>query len=36
VWPGYTVFPDWNSPRASEYWVNELELWRQKVPYDRR
>lgn len=34
MWPGYTVFPDWNSPKAAEYWTNELNLWRQKVPYD--
>ncbi|KAK9458431.1 alpha-glucosidase [Dipodascopsis uninucleata] len=24
VWPGYTVFPDWVNPRATDFWVESL------------
>lgn len=27
VWPGYTVFPDWFSPNAEQYWTEALTNW---------
>ena len=34
VWPGYTVFPDWLSSNAVPWWVNEMQMWHQKIPFD--
>ncbi|RJE18471.1 alpha-glucosidase [Aspergillus sclerotialis] len=34
VWPGYTVFTDWQNPKASEFWANELVTYHKKIPYD--
>lgn len=34
VWPGYTVFPDWHSSRAQEWWTGELMAWYKKMPFD--
>jgi alpha-glucosidase len=34
VWPGYTVFPDWNNPKAGPFWANELATWHQKIAFD--
>ena len=33
VWPGYTVFPDWLSPNASSYWVDEIRRYHQNIPF---
>ena len=27
VWPGYTVFPDWFSSNAQEFWNEALKNW---------
>ncbi|KAG2214664.1 hypothetical protein INT46_005681 [Mucor plumbeus] len=27
VWPGYTTFPDWWHPNATEYWTKEIVDW---------
>lgn len=27
VWPGYTVFPDWFSPKAQLWWTKQLSDW---------
>ncbi|KAI8081129.1 alpha glucosidase [Thamnidium elegans] len=27
VWPGYTTFPDWWHPNATEYWTREIVDW---------
>ncbi|KZT68499.1 glycoside hydrolase family 31 protein [Daedalea quercina L-15889] len=29
VWPGYTVFPDWFSDNAEDYWTEALSNWSQ-------
>lgn len=34
VWPGYTVFPDWQSKGAGPWWINEMVHWHKTVPYD--
>ncbi|KAE8358117.1 glycosyl hydrolases family 31-domain-containing protein [Aspergillus caelatus] len=34
VWPGYTVYPDWHHPKASDFWANELVTWWNKLQYD--
>ena len=34
VWPGYTVFTDWQNPKAGEFWANELVTYHKKIPYD--
>ncbi|XP_053807579.1 sucrase-isomaltase, intestinal isoform X2 [Vidua chalybeata] len=34
VWPGETVFPDYTSPEATNWWVNECKLFYDIVPYD--
>ena len=34
VWPGYTVFPDWLSPGAGQWWTNEMTSWHDKVAFD--
>ncbi|KAI9817108.1 MAG: hypothetical protein M1827_001220 [Pycnora praestabilis] len=34
VWPGYTVFPDWISGGAGQWWINELTTWHGDVPFD--
>lgn len=34
VWPGYTVFADWHSPKAGDFWANELVTWHDKVAFD--
>lgn len=34
VWPGYTVFTDWQNPKASDFWANELVTYHKKIPYD--
>jgi alpha-glucosidase len=34
VWPGYTVFPDWLSPEAGGWWVNEIAEYYRKVAID--
>ena len=34
VWPGYTVFPDWLSDGAGNWWTNEMVKWHDLVPYD--
>ncbi|RAH85643.1 extracellular alpha-glucosidase aglu [Aspergillus japonicus CBS 114.51] len=34
VWPGYTVYPDWHHPKATDFWANELVLWAENVAYD--
>lgn len=34
VWPGFTVFPDWLSEGAEQWWTNEMVLYHQKTAYD--
>ena len=34
VWPGYTVFPDWISGNAGQWWINEMVDWHSKVAFD--
>lgn len=34
VWPGYTVFPDWLSDGAGQWWINEIVTWHKKVAFD--
>ncbi|KAL5343686.1 glycosyl hydrolases family 31-domain-containing protein [Aspergillus crustosus] len=34
VWPGYTVYPDWHHPEATNFWANELVIWHDKVDFD--
>ncbi|KAK5084792.1 hypothetical protein LTR05_005871 [Lithohypha guttulata] len=34
VWPGYTVFPDWLTSRASAWWQKSVSDWYNKIPFD--
>ncbi|MCJ1309619.1 hypothetical protein MMC25_003279 [Agyrium rufum] len=34
VWPGYTVFPDWLSPGAGNWWTGEVDTWYSDVKFD--
>ncbi|KAL2812415.1 glycosyl hydrolases family 31-domain-containing protein [Aspergillus granulosus] len=34
VWPGFTVFPDWLSEGAEQWWIDEMVLYHQKTAYD--
>ncbi|KAK7544788.1 alpha-glucosidase [Phyllosticta citribraziliensis] len=34
VWPGYTVFPDWQVDTAVPWWSDELVRWHKKIPFD--
>ena len=34
VWPGYTVFPDWISSGAGEWWIDEMTTWHGKLAFD--
>lgn len=34
VWPGYTVFPDWTSANAVDWWTHEMYRWYQDVSFD--
>lgn len=34
VWPGYSVFPDWLSHGAEEWWVDEMVEYYKNVAYD--
>lgn len=34
VWPGYTVFPDWQSQAAEAWWTKEFLLHHQNIPFD--
>uniref|UniRef100_A0A8C9N3C3 alpha-glucosidase n=1 Tax=Serinus canaria TaxID=9135 RepID=A0A8C9N3C3_SERCA len=34
VWPGETVFPDYTSAEATDWWANECKLFHDMVPYD--
>lgn len=34
VWPGYTVFPDWISGTAGDWWTNEMVNWHSKLNFD--
>ncbi|KAI9837044.1 MAG: hypothetical protein M1819_000693 [Sarea resinae] len=34
VWPGYTVFPDWESAGAVPWWTDELVKWHDQIPFD--
>ena len=34
VWPGYTVFPDWLSSGAGQWWINEITSYHSKVAFD--
>lgn len=34
VWPGYTVFPDWQSGGAGKWWADEMTEWYSKVKFD--
>lgn len=34
VWPGYTVFPDWLSDGAGQWWIDEMVGWHKKLAFD--
>lgn len=34
VWPGYTVFPDWLSSGAGQWWIDEMVTWHKKLDFD--
>lgn len=34
VWPGYTVFPDWISGGAGQWWIDEMVEWHSKPAFD--
>ena len=34
VWPGYTVFPDWLSSGAGDWWTNEMMTWHDNIYFD--
>lgn len=34
VWPGYTVFPDWQANNSVAWWSEEMVLWYQQIAYD--
>ncbi|KAI9357878.1 alpha glucosidase [Pilaira anomala] len=34
VWPGYTTFPDWWHPNATEYWTKEIVDWVNLIGLD--
>ena len=34
VWPGYTVFPDWLSNGAGQWWIEEMVNWHNKISFD--
>ncbi|KAL9099583.1 MAG: hypothetical protein Q9163_004940 [Psora crenata] len=34
VWPGYTVFPDWISGGAGQWWADEMTSWHSKIAFD--
>ncbi|KAL5977350.1 hypothetical protein ACLOJK_021696 [Asimina triloba] len=34
VWPGSTYFPDFLNPAATDYWTNEIEIFRKMIPVD--
>lgn len=34
VWPGYTVFPDWQSANASSWWTDEMTRWYADIKWD--
>jgi alpha-glucosidase len=33
VWPGYTVFPDWHTSSAKEWWTKQMVAWHSKIPF---
>ncbi|KAL9116184.1 MAG: hypothetical protein Q9227_000555 [Pyrenula ochraceoflavens] len=34
VWPGYTVFPDWLTQAANDWWTKEMVSWHNKISFD--
>jgi alpha-glucosidase len=34
VWPGYTVFPDWQAGKAVSWWSDEMSRWHNDIPFD--
>ncbi|KAK8245922.1 glycosyl hydrolases family 31-domain-containing protein [Phyllosticta capitalensis] len=34
VWPGYTVFPDWQVDTAVPWWSDELVRWHKEIAFD--
>lgn len=34
VWPGWTAFPDYLHPNATEFWVGEVEKFHKVLPFD--
>ncbi|KAL6713826.1 hypothetical protein ACLMJK_008320 [Lecanora helva] len=34
VWPGYTVFPDWLSDGAADWWTGEMVNWHNMLDFD--
>jgi len=34
VWPGYTVFPDWHTKSAEEWWQKTMAAWHEKIAFD--
>lgn len=34
VWPGYTAFPDWFAPNASEWWSDEMTRLSKMLDFD--
>ncbi|KAK5714382.1 hypothetical protein LTR17_017163 [Elasticomyces elasticus] len=34
VWPGYTVFPDWQTENASSWWTRSMQQHHDQIPWD--
>ena len=34
VWPGYTVFPDWQTEAAQAWWTDQIVTYHGKLPID--
>ncbi|KFY44739.1 hypothetical protein V494_01348 [Pseudogymnoascus sp. VKM F-4513 (FW-928)] len=34
VWPGYTAFPDWLSPKANQWWSDEMSRFSKILDFD--
>ncbi|KAH9826584.1 putative alpha-glucosidase AgdA [Teratosphaeria destructans] len=33
-WPGFSVFPDFNSPQAHQFWTEEILAFHEKISFD--
>ena len=34
VWPGYTVFPDWQTSSAKAWWSDQMVRWHSEIAFD--